>query len=284
MKKQAIMLFHGLWSTPTEFGFMVKLLKTKGFDVLTPQARTYGQCDNGPLSSTNYHDWIAEVKDLYLAAKKDYDTVHVSGLCIGSSLALALAALPDFDSENDMIFSLSATMHFDGWDIPFAGEYLFKGFYFLHRYFNFMPNWRYIEDAPYGIKDPKMQRLIRMSFRNMTKSEEDSYATPARYVHQALELGKYLKKNLQKVTAPLLICHAKEDETASPRNACMIESLASSSISRKVLLKNSYHMITLDSERERLADEIDHFIKFVMHIRQSKNTEQKQAHLDQLAA
>ncbi|MBP9877107.1 MAG: alpha/beta fold hydrolase [Alphaproteobacteria bacterium] len=284
MKKQAIMLFHGLWSTPTEFGFMVKLLKAKGFDVLTPQARTYGQCDDGPLTTT-YHDWINEVRDLYLNAKKEYETVYVSGLCIGSSLALALAALPDFDSENDMIFSLSATMHFDGWDIPFAGEYLFKGFYFFHRYFNLMPNWRYVEDAPYGIKDPKMQRLIRMSFRNMTKSEEDSYATPARYVHQALKLGKYLKKNLQKITAPLLICHAKEDETASPRNACIIENLVSSAISRKVLLKNSYHMITLDSERERLAHEISHFIAFVNEMRSSRDVKQKQeANRNQLAA
>lgn len=283
MTKQAIMLFHGLWSTPTEFGFMVKLLKSKGFDILTPQAKTYGQCDDGPLSNS-YQDWINEVRDLYLAAKDDYETVHVSGLCIGSSLALALAALPEFDSENDMVISLSATMHFDGWDIPFAGEYLFKSFYFFHRYFKLMPNWRYVEDAPYGIKDPKMQRLIRMSFRNMTKSEEDSYATPPAYVYQALELGKHLKKTLHKVTAPLFICHAREDETASPRNAQLIEGLASSAISRKILLKNSYHMITLDSERERLADEIYEFITFVRKINTSHKEKFNQQTINQLAA
>ncbi|WP_043873564.1 alpha/beta hydrolase [Legionella massiliensis] len=57
-------------------------------------------------------------------------------------------------------------------------------------------------------------------------------------------------KNLSLVSCPTLIIHAKEDDTASLRNADIIQEKISSTSIEKLFLENSYHIITVDNERE----------------------------------
>lgn len=62
-----------------------------------------------------------------------------------------------------------------------------------------------------------------------------------------------VKQSMSRITAPALVIHAVEDEVASPRSAHYIAEHIGSKVVEKVLLHNSYHMITVDNEREQVA-------------------------------
>ena len=79
-------------------------------------------------------------------------------------------------------------------------------------------------------------------------------------VYQAERMMRYLRRNLHRVSAPALILHAKEDDTASTRSADLVESNVSSAIVRKVILHNSYHIVTMDNDKDRVFEETLTFI------------------------
>jgi carboxylesterase len=65
---------------------------------------------------------------------------------------------------------------------------------------------------------------------------------------------------LSKVKTPILILHAKEDDMTSLKNARYIFKNIGSSDKSLVVLDDSYHMIVIDKEKERVAEETIRFI------------------------
>src|SRR4029077_9873841 len=61
------------------------------------------------------------------------------------------------------------------------------------------------------------------------------------------------------VNAPALVIHAKEDDVASLKSAEFVLDKIGSKDVHFVLLHDSYHMVTLDNEREVVADETVRF-------------------------
>lgn len=64
-----------------------------------------------------------------------------------------------------------------------------------------------------------------------------------------------------KVTAPAIIIHAAEDDVASPRNPQYIAAHLGSKRIETIMLHNSYHMITVDNDREQVASETIRFLR-----------------------
>jgi len=79
-------------------------------------------------------------------------------------------------------------------------------------------------------------------------------------IYQTERMLRYLHANLSRITAPTLILHAREDDTSSLRSADLVEQNVSSEILRKVILENSYHMITMDNDKELVVEETLNFV------------------------
>jgi carboxylesterase len=58
----------------------------------------------------------------------------------------------------------------------------------------------------------------------------------------------------------MLLIHAQEDDTASIANSQLIHDRISSKVKKLVILTDSYHVITADQEREKVAREIQAFL------------------------
>jgi carboxylesterase len=58
---------------------------------------------------------------------------------------------------------------------------------------------------------------------------------------------------LPSITIPTLLIHARDDDVSHPRNARRIQRLHGGSCDI-VYLENSYHMIHVDRERDRVAE------------------------------
>src|SRR5205823_14947489 len=81
-------------------------------------------------------------------------------------------------------------------------------------------------------------------------------ATPQIYtlsLHDALPI---LKRDLDRVVAPLLIVHATEDDMASLENARFLEERVASNDVETFFVDDTYHVLTLDKRSEEHTSEL----------------------------
>ena len=90
-------------------------------------------------------------------------------------------------------------------------------------------------------------------------SEAGAARLSMNHLYQATRLIRHAIRNIHAVTAPALVMHAIDDETASPKSAQFVVDRIGSSTVRQVFLDNSYHIITMDNDREEVALETRDF-------------------------
>jgi carboxylesterase len=172
---------------------------------------------------------------------------------MGATLSLAVAArIPNIQS----LSILSPVLIFDGWSVPWYYP-LLKVFYLIG-----FRNWHYKEKAPFGVKNLEMRKRIKKAVESNNISELGAAHLPARHLIESLKLINATKKDLSSISSDILIIHAIDDETASPKNPDLILKSISSETRRTIWLGNSYHIITVDNEREIVANET---ISFIAH-------------------
>ncbi|EGF32264.1 putative esterase [Oxalobacteraceae bacterium IMCC9480] len=246
----AVLALHGLLGNPLEMLFVGKRLQRAGYTVHIPLIPGYGYASGQDMSydTTRYERWFEEVQQRFDLLKSTHASVSVVGLCIGAVLALRLASeRPD---DVAALSVLATTLAYDGWSIPFYRFLLPLAYYTPVRYL-----YSYKERFPFGIKNPKLQKWIAREMEVTTSSAAGASRLSAEGIFQADRLIKQVKKDLGKVRCPTLIIHAEEDDVATPKSADLVERSISSAITKKIILHDSYHIITLDNEKERVATE-----------------------------
>ena len=246
---RAVLLVHGLQGVPTEVLPLAKRLHKAGYTVRVPHFKGYGyHLGDTAYSVTEWRDWhnqvLAELRDL----KREYRTVSVGGLCIGAVLALSVAA--EAGEEIDGLSLLSTTLFYDGWSIPWYRFMLPLGYHTPFRYI-----YAYKEREPYGLKNEQLRRWVAREMEHKTSSIAGASKLTLPAVHEAELLIKSVKSRLKQVTAPALVIHAVEDDVSTMRSADFVTDHIGSDRVVKIALHDSYHMITLDNEREQVADE-----------------------------
>ncbi len=255
--KHAVLLIHGLQGVPTEMLPLAKSLHKAGYSVRVPRFKGYGYTEGGgPRSVTSWREWreqvLLELRDM----RREFHTVSVGGLCMGAVLALSIAEEAGEDIAG--LALLSTTFFYDGWSIPWYRFLLPLGYYTPFRYL-----YQYSGRKPFGIKNEKLQQWV-ISQKNATLAAATNLGLPA--IHEADLLIRATKRGLGRVTTPALIIHAADDDVSTLRSADFVGDHIKSDKVVKVVLHNSYHMVTLDNERERVASEtIDFFNEMIGH-------------------
>jgi carboxylesterase len=252
----AVLLLHGLYGTPQQMQYLARKLNVQGgHTVHIPNIRGYSVFNEAvPSETTNWHHWMEQVEAQFDALKREHDEVSVGGLCIGADLSLQLAIKRSPDIHALCLFS--APLRYDGWNVTWMSRFKFIGYYTPLRFMMALA-----EKPPYGLKDERIRQWVARQMDERGNSVLGSNYSPLTGVLESERLMKDVRKNLHKISAPTLIIHAIEDDLASPRNAQIIEETISSAQIKKVLLDNSYHIITMDFQKERVARETLDFIK-----------------------
>ncbi len=246
----AVLLLHGLSSSPLEMRFVARRLHEMGFSVHVPHIRGYG---NHRERNFHWQDWTASVEEEFATLRRNYRSVSVGGLCIGAVLALHLAATKG--SQVAALSLLSTTLDYDGWSIPW---YRFLLPYAYHTPLRRIYSWR--EESPFGLKNEALRKRVARAMQNSEMTEVGSTSISMDHICNARNLIRAVRPMLPRITAPTLVIHAIDDETVSPQSAEYVVKHISSKVVRKVLLDDSYHMITLDNEREYVAREMELFL------------------------
>ena len=261
----AVLALHGLLGNPLEMQFVGKKLQKAGYTVTIPLIPGYGYSSGQDTSyrTTRSEKWYDEVQRQFDALKRNHESVSITGLCIGAVLALRLAS--ERPSEVAALSVLATTLDYDGWSIPSYRYLLPLAYYTPARYL-----YSYKERYPFGIKNENLRKWIAREMEVHTSSAAGASRLSAEGIFQAHRLIKQVKKNLQKVICPTLIIHAEEDDVATPKSADLVESSIASRVKKKILLHDSYHIITLDNEKEQVAAEtVTFFDQAVQSYKQS---------------
>lgn len=245
--RHSVLLLPGLCGTYRELGPIPKVLEDSGYHVSIAEISGYADC-NGRI---NWNAWVDEIDHRFSALKNTSETVSVVGLSMGATLALKLA---ERRGDIDGIVLLSPVLRYDGWSVPWYLPFLRLAYFIGFR------NWSYREREPYGIANIELRRRVQKSVDNGDPSEVGAAAISVRHLYQALQLTHDVRLWLGHVHVPTLVIHAVDDETAAPRNAEEILLKINSEVRRVIWLGDSYHIITVDNEREVVVNETTRFL------------------------
>ncbi len=250
--EHGVVLIHGLTGSPFELKPLARALHRNGFTVRAPCLAGHGTSLED-LKQTSWQDWYGTVRDTCAEMATECSTISVAGLCMGALLALWLAA----EERNKVraVAALSTTLFYDGWSLPWYRFLLPISYLPPIRYF-----YAYEERPPYGVKDVRMRQEVEAAIKGggLAYSHFPSHA-----MHELFKLIRTVKRSLPLVTAPTIILHALEDDVASIRNAEYVEQHIGATHVRKVLLPDTYHMLTLDLQKQRVAQETVDFFRAV---------------------
>ena len=242
-----VILLPGLCGSELEMGVIPRLLRQSDHSYVIPRIPGY----SAHTGLKDYQEWIETVDQLVYDLNSSYKSVSLVGLSMGATLALAVS---ERNANIKCLSLLSLVIFFDGWSVPWYYPFLS----FIYKLG--VRNWHYKESEPFGVKNKDLRRHIRKAVMANSVSELGAAHLPAKHLYQSLQLVAATKKNLEDITSDVLIIHAIDDETASPKNPDFLISKIASETCRVIWLGNSYHMITVDNEREVVANEVIKFI------------------------
>lgn len=259
--KVGVLLIHGLTGTPSEMHILGNGLNKAGFTVYGMQLA--GHCgDEADLLKTNWRDWYQSVNDAADKLLENVDILFVGGLSMGAVLALKLAADRPDDIKGVGVYGV--TFVYDGWTMPFYARHMA----FLLHWFKAMgilQKSSFIERPPYGLKDKRIRKVISESMLSGDSAKGGLAGNPMSALADMQVVAKMTRNELEKVKAPCLIMHSSNDDIANMKtNAGLVERRVSGPV-KVVPLDNSYHLITIDSDRKVVIKESVAFFDAICH-------------------
>lgn len=250
---QAVLLLHGLCANPLEMQPLARRLFQAGYTVHSPLIDGMG-VDGLALRqgwrASACESWVEQAGAHWTALRARHERVAVAGLCLGAVVALALANACAVDG----LVLVSPTLFFDGWNVS-PWRHLLPLAY--------LPGLRsrlsFAERAPYGLKNTRLRKWIAQAMASDGLCAAGAARLPAASLYQADRLIRQVKRGLPSVQAPTQVLHATEDDVASPRSVHLL----SERLGRAPQVhwfSNSYHMLTLDNEREAVCDAVREFV------------------------
>lgn len=244
--RSGVLLIHGLTGTPTEMRFVARGLHEAGFTVRAVQLA--GHCgSNDDLVATGWRDWHRSVDVAATELRRQVDHLFVAGLSMGALLALKLAI--DRPDEVDGVGLYGTTFRYDGWAIPAIAR--LSPLLPLACRLGFGRERVFMETFPYGIKDERIRSWIVGSMLAGDSGAAGLAGNPWPALAEFVQLSRHVRRRLAAVRAPCLVVHSSDDDVASLANVEEIERHVRAPI-EKVLLDESYHMVTLDQQRDIL--------------------------------
>ena len=247
--KPPVLLFHGLTGAPAELQAVSRGLRRAGYEVETPMLPGHG-ADERTLLKTGWKDWLGSAEDeLIRLSDAAGGPVFVGGLSMGAVLALALAQRRPERVKG--IACLAATLKYDGFNCPSYASWLLP----LGAKTPAIRFYRFMERPPYGVKDVRMRAKIQEMMFSGSSTDAGLPFMPGRSLAQNLKLVAMVEQRLEDVFAPALIVHSVEDDVTDIRNAKRLAESVSGPV-ETLWLENSYHLVTVDQERVKVAQSV----------------------------
>ena len=149
---------------------------------------------------------------------------------------------------------MAPTIWLNGWGVPWYAR-LFR----LVRHKWFANLIQFTECEPFGIKDKRMREMVVEALHSGDASQAGVYSTPGGPMLEFRWLVDIVRKQLASIKQPTLILHPREDDRADLSNAFYLQRNLGGSVDMTVL-EDSYHIITIDKQRDVVAERTVAFV------------------------
>ncbi len=252
--RRGALCIHGFTGTPFEMRHLGERLHDRGMTVLGPALP--GHCTTPEdLDETTWRQWFAGVADAFDELRARCDVVAVAGQSLGALLALHLAR--ERGDQLAAVASLSAPIWLP--PVPTAAIEV------LRR----TPLGQYVPGIPKlgggsDVRDPVM-KMRNPGYR----------VIPVRAVGELADFMWVVRSDLPHIRVPTLVMHARQDHTAPHACAGVIANQLGADTVLQRSLYGSYHVITIDIERDLVAAEVGDFFETQMSLREGNRQEGK---------
>lgn len=243
-------MLHGLGANELELQRLAKDLHASGFSVVIPSIQGYTYA----TPPQNWSTWVDQVLSHIWELEKQYATVSVVGLSMGAVLAMAAAQRHSRPLAGLVL--LSASLAYDGWSMPW-----YRFLLGISSWLPFVNNYRLKESEPYGVKNEEMRAAIKATLKLQAISESGVGEIGFHLIKQGQLLIQEARNKVRLIDCPTLVMHAVDDEIVHIRNAEWVYRQILSEEKEIIYLGDSYHMITIDNERETVSQETNRFLK-----------------------
>jgi carboxylesterase len=225
------LLIHGFTSSPTEMAELATLLSTQGYTIRAPRLPGHASTPQD-LLRVSHHDWVATAEQAFQALRSITQKQIAIGLSMGGTLALHLAAHHAFAG----VVALAPALK-----LPLWAEISVH----LLTPFNYIRHKRTGPD----VNDGNGKALL------------DSYNHyPIAAAKSVLRLQRLVRGELHKIKMPLLAIHSRQDHTVPLNNLDYLLARVQSTHVEKMIVDDSYHVLTVDYDREKIFSRITDFI------------------------
>ena len=245
---QGVLMLHGLGASSLELTRLAKDLHDQGFSVRAPDLQGY--CFGTP--NQPWSSWMAQTQEHLWDMRKRYETVSVVGVSMGATLGLMLAQREPLTA----LVVLSAALSYDGWAIPW--------YQFLMDWTQWIPFsdiYQYKERDPFGIKNDETRAMVKRMMKLDHISESGAETLTLASLKEGRRFIQATLQNMADIDSPTLIMHAVDDESVHIRSAERVFEQIKSLHKEFIYLGDSYHMITIDNERETVHQETTRFLR-----------------------
>jgi carboxylesterase len=258
--RTAVLLLHGLCSTPDELRAVDTPLRSLGYTVEALRVDGYAFDPAATVqTAAPWSSWIDAIERQVDAFRATHARVMLVGISAGATLALGTAIR--CGTRVDALVLMSTPLRFDGWAIPRLHALLPLALYTpLGRF------WRYRERPPYGVKNERVRAWIARELEARRISRAGSAVIDIGHLREHDRLLRHVRARLdQVVCARVLVLHAREDEVASLENVAILARGLRCGSFHAVVLGNSFHMITIDNDRHEVVRETTEFAAALAH-------------------
>lgn len=218
-----VLVIHGFTSTTSSVLPLARAFAGQGYNVELPSLSGHGQTV-ARANRTKYTDWLADVEAAYATLKQRCPTVFATGLSMGGALALYLA------EKHPELTGLMLVNH-AVWLKPNLSLTL-------------VPVLKYVlPSVPAIAGDLKDPAAIEIAYEK----------TPVRAVHELVKMLALIKADLAVVAQPVLIFKSTEDHVLPLETGQYTMDHISSEDKTLIMLGNSYHVATLDFDKDLIA-------------------------------
>ena len=225
-----VLLCHGFTGSPQSLRPWAEYLAAAGLTVDLPRLAGHGTSWQ-ELNLTRWEDWYGTVDRALTRLHDRCDEVFVMGLSVGGALSLRLAEQRPADIRGLVLVNPSLlTKRPDR---------------------HFLPAVRLLLPSVRGVaSDIKKPGAAELGYDRV----------PLRAAYSLSKLWAVTRKDLHRVTAPILLFRSSEDHVVEPDSCERLHAAVTSDV-EEVLLENSYHVATLDYDAQTIFEGSLEFVR-----------------------
>ena len=236
-RDRGVLLLHGFFGTPSEMRFLAKALSDSGFSVLAPRYPGHGTAIE-EMTRSSVESWYECAREACIELSSRCREVHLAGLSMGALFAVLLAE--EFAVPKIALMSMPSAVTGRGLYLtPVIGR--FRKILYTSKKVRASLNK--------GVNNP-VERARHISYTE---------GVPLLQVWQLHKMIQRAMKALPRVGSAALVIQSKGDETVPPDSLERIMRRLGSAHKESLLLERSGHALTVDYEKDIVADRVTRF-------------------------